>query len=74
MTLEEAKAFLGTAHVLSPKYRAEAYPHHSCYALVDVRVTFMRVRHRMRQQPSFADAVAQARQRLRLVYGKTEAA
>jgi hypothetical protein len=72
--LEAAKAYLGRCYVLHPDYRREDHPHHSSYALVDVRATFARVRNRMRQQPSFAEAVAQVRHRLRLVHGRAEAA
>jgi hypothetical protein len=71
--LADAKAYLGARYVLSPHYRREDHPHHSCYALVDVRATFRRVRNRMRQQPSFVEAVAQVRQKLRLVHGKVAA-
>jgi hypothetical protein len=73
LKLQEAKAYLGNCYVLSPHYRREDHPNHSCYALVDVRATFRRVRNRMKQQPSFVEAVAQVRQRLRLVHGKVAA-
>jgi len=71
MTLDEAIADMAERYVLHPAYRAANHPHHSAYAEVDVRVTFMRVRGRMRQPrpaPSFSDAVAQAKQRLRVVH------
>lgn len=71
MTIHEAKSWLGTSYVLHPAY--EPQPHHSSHALVNVGVTWMRVRHRMRQERSFADAVEQTRQRLRLVHGRVAA-
>jgi hypothetical protein len=74
MSLEQAKAYLGERYVLHPRYRREDHPHHSSYALVDVRATFARVRNRMKQQPSFAEAVAQVKHKLRLVHGRAQAA
>jgi hypothetical protein len=71
VTLSEAKAYLGTSWVLHPDY--QLLPHHSNYALVNVGHTFMRVRHRMKQQRSFAGEVEQIRQRLRLIHGKVAA-
>ena len=65
MTLSEAIAYLGRSYVLHPQY--EPQPHHSSYALVNVRATWERVRAR---QPSFVEAVEQTRQRLRLVHGR----
>jgi len=62
--IEQAKEFLGVRWVLHPQY--EPAPHHSCYALVDLRATFARVRMRMR--PSFSEAVRQTRERLRAVH------
>lgn len=68
--LESAKSWLGPRYVLHPAYRAADHPHHSAYALVDVRATFERVRQRMQQQASFSDMVEQTRKRLRLVHGR----
>jgi|HubBroStandDraft_4_1064222.scaffolds.fasta_scaffold39605_8 hypothetical protein len=62
--IEQAKEFLGVRWVLHPEYERQA--HHSCYALVDLRATFARVRARMR--PSFSEAVRQTRDRLRAVH------
>lgn len=68
MSADEAKEWLGGRYVLHPDY--QPLPHHSNYARVDVAVTFMRVRHRMRQERSFVGAVEQVRQRLRMVHGR----
>jgi hypothetical protein len=71
MTLPEAKAYLGASWVLHPDY--QPLPHHSNYALVNVAHTFMRVRHRLKQQRSFAGEVEQVRQKLRLIHGRVAA-
>lgn len=68
MSLDEAKEWLGANHVLHPAYQPQ--PHHSNYARVDVRETFLRVRHRMKQERSFVGAVEQVRQQLRLIHGR----
>lgn len=97
MTRAEAIAHLGPRYVLSAHYQPQ--PHHSSYAEVDVRITWARVRHRMRQtehsrqgirlEPSgrsdnqlsdssayravsnsFVGAVEEARQKMRLVFGR----
>jgi hypothetical protein len=66
--IEQAKAWLADRYVLHADYRPEDHRHHSCYALVDLRATFARVRARMR--PSFSEAVRQTRERLRVVHGR----
>lgn len=68
MTIDQAKAHLGRSYVMHPAYQPQ--PQHSSYALVNVGVTFMRVRHRMRQERSFVGAVEQTRTKLRLAYGR----
>jgi hypothetical protein len=71
MNLPEAKAYLGRSWVLHPDY--QPVPHHSNYALVNVGHTFMRVRHRLKQQRSFSGEVEQVRAKLRLIHGKVAA-
>ena len=66
MTLDEAKCYMGTRYVLHKQY--QPVPHHSAYALVNVSDTFMRVRHRMRHEVSFSQAVGNERARLRLAF------
>jgi len=69
MTLAEAQQWMGARYVLHPAYLVASHPHHSAYALVDLRATFARVRLRMAQPASFADAVSQVKARLRIVHG-----
>lgn len=71
MTISEAKAHLGAHWVLHPAYQSQ--PQHSSYALVDVRLTCARVRHRMRKQKSFTSEVEKAKQKLRLIHGRVAA-
>jgi hypothetical protein len=71
VTLPEAKSYLGPRWVLHPDY--QPLPHHSNYALVNVAHTFMRVRHRLKQQRSFSGEVEQVRQKLRLIHGRVAA-
>jgi hypothetical protein len=72
MSLEEAKHWLAERWVLHPDY--QPLPHHSNYALVNVAHTFMRVRHRLKQQQrSFSGEVEQVRQKLRLIHGRVAA-
>ena len=66
MTLDEAKCYMGTRYVLHKHY--QPMPHHSVYALVNVGHTFMRVRHRMRHEVSFSQAVSDEKARLRLAF------
>lgn len=68
MSLIAAKEWLGRRFVLHPDYQPE--PHHSNYARVDVRETFMRVRARLKQERSFVGAVEQVRVKLRLMHGR----
>jgi len=68
-SLIEAKLWMGARYVLHPAYLVASHPHHSAYALVDLRATFARVRLRMAQPASFADAVSQVKARLRIVHG-----
>jgi hypothetical protein len=71
VTLSEAKAYLGTSWVLHRNYQPQ--PNHSSYALVNVGITHMRVRDRLRRQRSFAGEVEHVRQRLRLIHGRVAA-
>jgi hypothetical protein len=71
LTLDDAKAYLGTSYVFHPDY--QPIPHHSAYALVNVGITHMRVRDRLRRQRSFAGEVEQIRAKLRLIHGKVAA-
>jgi len=66
VTLDEAKCYMGTRYVLHKQYQPVL--HHSVYALVNVSDTFMRVRHRMRHEVSFSQAVDNERARLRLAF------
>lgn len=68
MKLLEAKLWLSDHYVFHPAYQPQ--PQHSSYALVDVRLTCARVRHRMRQQKSFTSEVEKAKQKLRLIHGR----
>ena len=81
MTLTEARRleairYLGENYVLHPQYNAADHPWHSSYARADVRLTFLRVRRRMRElakQPlsqSLSAAVEDHKQRLRLAYSR----
>jgi len=67
VNIDQAKSYLGVGYVFHADYRLEKRPHHSVFALVDVRATCVRVRSRMR--PSFASAVEQVKKRLRVVHG-----
>jgi hypothetical protein len=71
MTIEQAKSYLGTSWVLHPDYQPQEQ--HSSYALVNVGITCMRVRDRLRRQRSFSGEVEQIRQKLRLIHGKVAA-
>ena len=72
----EAIRYLGANYVLHPQYRAADHPWHSSYARIDVRLTFLRVRRRMRElakQPlslSLSAAVEDHKQRLRLAHSR----
>lgn len=68
MSIDEAKDWLGRRYVLHSQYEPQS--NHSVYALVRVELTWMRVRHRMRQERSFAGEVEQVRQRLRMMHGR----
>jgi hypothetical protein len=71
MTIDQAKSYLGTSWVLHPDYQPQEQ--HSAYALVNVGITHMRARDRLRRQRSFAGEVEQTKQRLRLVMGRAVA-
>lgn len=66
MTAEESKAWLGPRWLLHASYDPAATPWHSQRHAVDVRLTFLRVRHRMGKQPSFSMLVEQTKARLRV--------
>ena len=81
MNLTEARRlaairYMGASYVLHPQYKAADHPWHSSYARVDVRLTFLRVRRRMRdlaKQPlsqSLSAAVEDHKQRLRLAHSR----
>ena len=72
----EAIRYLGEHYVLHPEYNAADHPWHSSYARVDVRLTFLRVRCRMRELAkqalgqSLSAAVEDHKQRLRLAHSR----
>ena len=72
----EAIRYLGVSYVLHPQYKAADHPWHSSYGRIDVRLTFMRVRRRMRElaklplSQSLSAAVEDHKQGLRLAYSR----
>ena len=72
----EAIRYLGANYVLHPQYKAADHPWHSSYARIDVRLTFARVRRRMRElaneplSQSLSAAVEDHKQRLRLAHSR----
>ena len=72
----EAIRYLGASYVLHPQYKAADHPWHSSYARIDVRLTFLRVRRRMRElakptlSQSLSAAIEDHKQRLRLAHSR----
>jgi hypothetical protein len=67
MSREEAIAYMGTRYVFHAAYKSQE--NHSAYVEVDVKLTFFRVRDRLRQERSLSAAVADVKQRLHAVHG-----
>ncbi len=66
MNLLEAKSFLGPRWLLHASYDPAATPWHSQRHAVNVALTFLRVRHRLGNKPSFSMLVEQTKARLRV--------
>lgn len=70
--LEAAKRWLDERYVFHPKYQSQE--NHSSYAQVNLGVTFMKVRDRIRQERSLSAAVADVKQHLHSVHKAARAA
>ena len=72
----QAIRYLGASYVLHPQYEPADHPWHSSYARIDVRLTFLRVRRRMRDLAeqalgqSLSAAIEDHKQRLRLAHSR----